>query len=150
MDHRRIGSSPFAENAAGCPHCGAALGRVVAVGWSVGHGDDHISPGGRLESSALDRICEEDACLGFPPWLPVQVCVGDGTDPTGDSALPRPDLGSEGSHAPESGSPGMVAPWVDEDRSCPVCGGVSGEVFLEGIFRAISEGRKNSRKRGPR
>jgi len=149
MPNRRHEGGALGTDAALCPHCGETLGGVVAAGWSVGDGDSDLCPTCGVDRSAPNAVCEAPPGLVESAGLYCPLCVGHGVDEGRGASLPHACVGPEGSHASEGGQAGMVAPRHDEDGSCPECGGVSGEVFLEGILRAISEGCANQRKRGP-
>jgi len=149
MPDRRHESGSTGEDASGCPHCGEALSGICAAGWSVGDGDADLCPACGVDRSSPNAVCEAPAGLVVQAGLYCPLCVGNGADESGSASLPYACVDSEGSYASEGRQAGMVAAWHDEDGACPQCGRVSGEVFLERLLRALSEGREDQRKRGP-
>lgn len=138
MDPRRFGSRPYAEDAPVCPNCGSRSGAILAAGCSVGDGDFDLCAAEPMGPEAHHEVLEVGPVLGVEAGSFGQVCLGDGTDEGGGAALPLPGLGSARTDFAEGGQARVVALGHVEDGACPVCGRVSGEVFLQRLRRCLS------------
>lgn len=145
MHHRRHDSVAAPANAPECPHCGSGFSGVLAVGWSVVDGDVDLCAVCGVERGAPNAVCQVPPGLEREAGLHCPLRVGYGANEEGGASLSLPDFRASRDHPSEGGQAGVVAARHDEDGGCPVCGRISGEVLLEGIVRALSEGRKDSR-----